>query len=94
MVLEKRGKSEGKSGVNRNMADIDRINDLVGKKDFQTAVVLIDEALAEDAENQELLKLAGLTYMNLNDWTKARKTFETIVKYNLQHLLQKQYLLF
>lgn len=86
MVLEKRGKSEGKSegksGVNRNMADIDRINDLVGKKDFQTAVVLIDEALAEDAENQELLKLAGLTYMNLNDWTKARKTFETIVKYN------------
>ena len=64
------------------MADINRINDLVGEKDFQTAKVLIEEALKEEPDNLELIKLSGLTYMNLNEWKDARSAFETVVKYN------------
>lgn len=63
------------------MADIVRINELVGNKEFEEARVLIEEALQEDAENVELLKLAGLTYVNLGQWSEACKYFESAVKY-------------
>ncbi len=64
------------------MADIDRINELVGEKDFTEARLLLDEALQEEPENVELLKLSGLTAINLGDWKRARADFETVIKYN------------
>ncbi len=64
------------------MADIDRINELVGNKDFMEARILLDEALKEEPENVELLKLSGLTAINLSDWARARADFESVIKYN------------
>lgn len=64
------------------MVDIDRINELVGDKKFEEAKALIEEAKKEDANNLELIKLSGLTELNLEDWQKARSDFETVVKYN------------
>ena len=63
------------------MADIERINELVAEKDFENAKVLLDEALQESPDNVELLKLAGLTAVNLKNWPDAKKYFETVVKY-------------
>ena len=64
------------------MVDIDRINELVGNKEFEEAKTLIEEAKKEDGNNLELIKLSGLTELNLEDWQKARSDFETVVKYN------------
>jgi len=63
------------------MKKIDEINELVGKKDFQGARNLIIEALKETNSDIELLKLAGLTFVNLELWTEAKKHFETVVKF-------------
>ena len=63
------------------MTDIDRINELVGEKKFTEARSLLDEALKTEPENVELLKLSGLTAVNLQDWNRARADFETVVKY-------------
>ena len=63
------------------MADIDRINELIGEKDFITARKLLNEALGEDSENIELIKLSGLIAVNLEEWQKARADFETVVKF-------------
>ena len=63
------------------MVDINRINELVGIKEFEEAKPLIDEALQETPDNIELLKLAGLTEVNLENWDVAKKYFETVVKY-------------
>ncbi len=63
------------------MADINEINELVGSKQFQCAKVLIDEALKETPNNIELLKLAGLTYVNLELWVSAKSYFETVIKF-------------
>ena len=64
------------------MIDINEINELVGEKDFKKAEPLITEALNEEPENIELLKLAGLTAVNLEKWHEARNYFETVIKYN------------
>ena len=64
------------------MADIDRINELVGIKEFEEAQKLLEPALQEEPDNLELIKLAGLTSVNLEEWQRARTYFETIVKYN------------
>lgn len=63
------------------MADLDRITELVGIKDFKGAKSLIEEALKETPESIELLKLAGLTDVNLQLWFTARSHFETVVKF-------------
>ena len=63
------------------MADIDRINELVGEKEFDKAQEMIAFALKEEPDNVELIKLAGLVEVNLNQWEEARKNFETVVKY-------------
>ncbi len=63
------------------MADLDRITELVGNKEFEEAKPLIEEALKELPENIELLKLAGLTDVNLQLWFTARGHFETVVKF-------------
>ena len=42
------------------MANLDRINELIGEKDFEKAQELIEPALKEEPDNIELLKLAGL----------------------------------
>lgn len=60
---------------------IDRITELVGTKQFEEAKPLIEDALEEMHENIELLKLAGLTDVNLQLWFTARGYFETVVKF-------------
>jgi tetratricopeptide (TPR) repeat protein len=62
------------------MIDIDRINELVGEKNFNESRPLIEVALKEEPDNVELLKLAGLTNVNLELWNGARENFETVVK--------------
>mgnify|MGYP000024191533 FL=1 len=64
------------------MANLDRINELIGEKDFEKAQELIEPALKEEPDNIELLKLAGLTAVNQGNYDKARIAFETVVKYN------------
>ena len=64
------------------MADINRINELVGNKDFQEALRLAAAALLEEPDNVELIKLAGLAEVNVEDWVKAKSHFETVVKYS------------
>ncbi len=66
------------------MADIDRITELVGTKDFEEAKPLIEEGLKGNPDNIELLKLAGLTDVNLELWFTAKNYFETVVKFEQQ----------
>lgn len=63
------------------MADIEKINELVGNKEFTEASILIKEALEEEPQNLEILKLSGLTNINLGNWEQARNDFESAVKY-------------
>ena len=63
------------------MADIEKINDLVANKEFQEAKILIDEALKESEQDKEILKLAGLIYVNLQLWRNAQKFFESVIKF-------------
>ncbi|MBR2430229.1 hypothetical protein IKB17_02045 [bacterium] len=63
------------------MADINRINELVGLRQFQEAKSLIDSTITEESNNIELLKLAGLTYVNLELWNGAKTHFESVVKF-------------
>ncbi len=58
----------------------ERINELVGNKEFEEAYKLTKQALAEDSENIELIKLAGLIEVNIEEWDKALNHFETVVK--------------
>ena len=74
------------------MADINRINELVAEKDFKEAKILIDEALKENDNNIELLKLAGLVYVNLQLWKDAQNFFETVVKYEPEDATSRFYL--
>ena len=66
------------------MADIDKINELVGEKKFEEAKSLITEALNQDCDDKELCKLAGLTFVNLELWQDAKKNFETAVKFDFE----------
>lgn len=63
------------------MADIDRINELVGNKNFEEALSLAAAALLEEPDNIELIKLAGLAEVNTENWEKAKSHFETVVKF-------------
>lgn len=62
------------------MSKINEITELVGNKKYKEAKVLIDEELKESCDNIELLKLAGLTEINLENWALSKKYFETVVK--------------
>ena len=64
------------------MADIDKINELIGQRKFEEALNITMDALKEDADNIELIKLAGLAEVNLNLWAEAKIHFETVVKFN------------
>ena len=63
------------------MADLDRITELVGNKDYEVAKPLIEEGLKEEPNNVELIKLAGLAEVNLCCWNSAKNYFETVVKF-------------
>ena len=63
------------------MADIDRINELVGNNNFEEALNLAAAALLEEPDNIELIKLAGLAEVNTENWEKAKSHFETVVKF-------------
>ena len=45
---------------------INKIAELVGDKQFEDAKILIDEELIKNPFDIDLLKLAGLTYINLD----------------------------
>ena len=74
------------------MIDIDRINELVGEKEFEKAQELLIPALKEQPDNIELIKLSGLTEINLDNWDEARKAFETVVKFNPEDAVSFFYL--
>lgn len=59
---------------------INKIAELVGDKQFENAKVLVDEELIKNPFDIELLKLAGLTYINLDLWEQAKTAFETVIK--------------
>ena len=61
---------------------INEINELIGNKQFQEAKELLDVALKDSGDDLELLKLLGLTHVNLQLWNDAKKNFETVVKFN------------
>ena len=61
------------------MSDIERITELVGSKEFEKAKELIYEVIEKYENNQEMLKLAGLTEVNLKNWEAAKKHFEKVV---------------
>ena len=63
------------------MEVINEINELIANKQFQEARELIEISLKKNPDNKELLKLAGLTYVNLELWSEAKKHFETVVKF-------------
>lgn len=63
------------------MADIEKINELIGNKNFDEALSLIKPALEDEKDNIELIKLLGLVYVNKKMWVEAQSQFETVVKY-------------
>ena len=63
------------------MADINKINELLGSKNFEEALNLVIPALLDEPNNIELIKLAGLAEVNTESWEKAKYHFETVVKY-------------
>lgn len=74
------------------MTDINRINELVGEQEFEQAQELIKPALEAEPDNKELIKLAGLVAVNLDEWDDARKYFETVVKFNQEDATSFYYL--
>lgn len=64
------------------MADTDKINELIGQRQFEEALNITKDALKEEADNIELIKLAGLAEVNLDLWAEAKVHFETVVKFN------------
>ena len=74
------------------MTDINRINELVGEQEFEQAQELIKPALEMEPDNKELIKLAGLVAVNLDEWEDARKYFETVVKFNQEDATSFYYL--
>ena len=64
------------------MADIEKINELVAQQEFQEAKILVDDALKEPTQDKEVIKLAGLIYVNLQLWKNAQHYFETVIKFD------------
>ena len=54
------------------MADIDKINEQISNRKFEEALNFTKEALKEEPENIELIKLAGLSEVNLEIWHEAK----------------------
>lgn len=72
--------------------DINKINELVGEKEFEAAQEAIKEALLQGATDLELIKLAGLVSVNLDLWNDSKKHFETVVKFEPQDATSWYYL--
>lgn len=64
------------------MAIIDEINDLIADKNFAEAKKKVEESISDNLDNVEFLKLAGLTYVNLELWRNAKNSFESVIKYS------------
>ena len=64
------------------MTIIDEINEKINNKQFEDAKFLIENYLKEKTSDIEILKLAGLTYVNLELWDDGKNSFETVVKHN------------
>ena len=50
--------------------------DFLSKKDFESALQVLNEILEEEPDNLKALKNAGLCYLNLKDYDNATKTFK------------------
>ena len=62
--------------------DIQSINELINKKEFEQAKNELLSVLQDDEKNIEALKLLGLCYVNLEDYKEGKSVFETVIKYN------------
>ena len=74
------------------MTDTNKINELIGNKEFKQAEELLVKALKEEPDNIEFIKLYGLVNVNLEKWQEARSNFETVVKYNPEDAVSWFYL--
>ncbi len=61
--------------------DLDKINDLIGLKEFEQAKIALEELIENDKQNVEALKLLGLCNVNLELFENGKINFETVVKY-------------
>jgi len=61
--------------------DLDKINDLIGLKEFGQAKVALEEFLKHEENNVEAIKLLGLCHVNLGMFDKGKINFETVVKH-------------
>ena len=77
------------------MIDIDRINELVGEKDFEKAQELLIPALKEEPDNIELVKLSedatsffylGNCYNNLGDFISAKNAYITVINLRPEYM--------
>lgn len=64
------------------MSKINEINELIANKKFEKAQALVTLELSEAPNDIELIKLAGLIQINLEEWECAKNHFETVVKFN------------
>lgn len=62
--------------------DLNKVNELIAEKDFETAKEILNKLLSEDENNLEALKLLGLCNVNLGFFTEGKNNFETVVKYS------------
>ncbi len=64
-----------------NTMDIDKINELISLKEFETAKSELEKLLETEPNNIEALKLLGLCNVNLGFFNEGKNNFETVVKY-------------
>lgn len=62
--------------------DLDKVNDLIGLKQFDEAKAILKEIVKLDTKNVEAFKLLGLCNVNLGCFKEGQSNFETVVKYN------------
>ncbi len=63
------------------MENLDRINELVKNKEFETAKKELSGLIKGDEKDVEALKLLGLCHVNLGEFKEGQGVFETVVKY-------------
>ena len=64
------------------METLENIQELLNKKDFETAKKELINIIEKDEKNIEALKLLGLCHINLEDYKSGQDVFETVIKYN------------
>ena len=60
---------------------LDKINEQISNKEFESAKIQLEDLLKEDEHNIEAMKMLGLCNVNLKLYDEGRAIFETVVKY-------------